>query len=234
MQPVYLRIMKDILQNPVFHALKSGDAGLSFGSENVKYFDESVSPFIGINDDYENGFEELYSMLPAGRRILYANPEHIPTPPGWQLAVKIEGVQMVYHGNDCELLTGMEPQPLNEKHVDEMVALAQLTKPGPFDKGTIRFGNYHGFFSEDKLIAMTGQRLHPQPYTEVSAVCTHPDHLGKKYANALVLHQTKYILAYNQIPFLHVRADNARAIGLYERIGYTIERPMNFYFMKKS
>ena len=140
---------------------------------------------------------------------------------------------MVFKGAKCDIETGMHPVPLAEEHTDAMVALAHLTKPGPFDKNTRLFGNYHGFFAGDQLIAMTGQRLHPQPYTEVSAVCTHPDHLGKKYAHALVVHQTKYILADDQIPFLHVRADNARAISVYERIGYRFERPMNFYFMKR-
>jgi predicted GNAT family acetyltransferase len=81
---------------------------------------------------------------------------------------------------------------------------------------------------------MTGQRLHPQQYTEVSAVCTHPDHLGKGYASALVQHQVQLILQQGQIPFLHVREDNSRAIALYERLGFRISRNMNFYFMRRE
>jgi ribosomal protein S18 acetylase RimI-like enzyme len=226
--------VNDVLQNPVFNALSSGDSSLSFGTNDVKYFDEAVSPFIGIRDDYESGFDELYTLLPAGRRILHACTSHIATPQGWQLMHKIEGVQMAYNAATCNAADDLQPHPLSSTHVDAMVALAQLTKPGPFDKGTILFGNYHGFFNGDQLIAMTGQRLHPGPYTEVSAVCTHPDHLGKGYAYSLVVHQTKAILASKRIPFLHVRADNARAISLYERIGYSIQRPMIFYFMVKN
>ena len=30
--------------------------------------------------------------------------------------------------------------------------------------------------SGDELVAMAGQRMQPDPYTEISAVCTHPDH----------------------------------------------------------
>jgi predicted GNAT family acetyltransferase len=63
---------------------------------------------------------------------------------------------------------------------------------------------------------MIGQRLHIQNFTEVSAVCTHPDFLGKGYAAALVQHQMNLILKDGQIPFLHVRADNERAIAVYE------------------
>ena len=80
---------------------------------------------------------------------------------------------------------------------------------------------------------MTGQRLHVNNYTEISAVCTHPDHLGKGFAAALMQHQLNLILNHDQIPFLHVRAENSRAIALYERLGFKVNREMNFYFMKK-
>jgi predicted GNAT family acetyltransferase len=108
-----------------------------------------------------------------------------------------------------------------------------LTKPGPFAMRTIEFGYYHGIFDRDKLVAMTGQRLHPGHYAEVSAVCTHPDHLGKGYAAALLLHQLAIIRRQGKIPFLHVRADNDRAIALYERLGFRENGPMNFYFLTK-
>jgi predicted GNAT family acetyltransferase len=114
-----------------------------------------------------------------------------------------------------------------------MIQLATLTKPGPFNTRTIEFGHYHGIFENNRLAAMTGQRLHVDDHTEISAVCTHPDFLGKGYAATLMRHQVKFILAQNQIPFLHVRADNSRAIALYERLGFKENRVMNFYFMKR-
>jgi predicted GNAT family acetyltransferase len=124
--------------------------------------------------------------------------------------------------------------PLQSRHVDEMTALAKLTKPGPFNKRTIEFGHYYGIFENDKLAAMTGQRLHVYNYTEVSAVCTHPDSLGKGYAAALVKHQLDIICSNGQIPFLHVRTDNDRAIALYERLGFAQNGAMHFYFLDRK
>ena len=89
-----------------------------------------------------------------------------------------------------------------------MVDLATLTRPGPFGPRTIDFGHYYGIFEGKKLVAMTGQRLHVHQFTEVSAVCTHPDHLGKGYAAALVQLAVRLILQQNQTPFLHVRSVN--------------------------
>ena len=115
-----------------------------------------------------------------------------------------------------------------------MVRLAALTKPGPFDKRTIEFGNYYGIFENNKLVAMTGQRLHVHYFAEVSAVCTHPDYLGKGYASLLLMHQADLILNSGQTPFLHVKSDNERAIFLYDKIGFKVNGPMNFYFLKRQ
>jgi ribosomal protein S18 acetylase RimI-like enzyme len=221
-----------VLHNPVFNALSTTDKDFNFGNESVRFFDEEVSPFAGFANDNTKGFEELYELLPQGRKILYAIPAPIPHPQGWQVQHEIEGLQFVYEGPAInEEFTNIVP--LNETHVDEMIALTRLTKPGPFAKRTIDFGSYHGIFENGTLAAMTGQRLHINDYTELSAVCTHPNHLGKGYATMLLKHQLQIILNHNQKPFLHVRADNERAIAVYERLGFKVSRQMYFYFMKK-
>ena len=225
--------MNDLLQNPVFNALSTGDKHLSFGSGQVKYFDAEVSPYAGFPEDHTNGFTDLHAMLPEGRRILFAKPTPIELPQGWQLQHEIKGLQFVYSGSKQMEGDFSNIVPLSTAHVDEMIELVRLTKPGPFDKRTIEFGSYHGIFVNGQLAAMTGQRLHVANYTEVSAVCTHPEHLGKGYASALMQHQMQIILSNDQIPFLHVRADNARAIAVYERLGFVVSRPMYFYFMKR-
>ena len=225
--------MEHLLNNPVYNALLSGDANLAFGKERVKYFDEDVSPFAGFDEGNAQGFDELFELLPGGRKILYATPQLIKEPTGWQLLNEIKGLQFILNANNNVSHSQFKPVPLQKEHVEQMVQLAELTKPGPFGNRTIEFGNYYGIFQNGKLAAMTGQRLHVSTYTEVSAVCTHPDHTGKGFAAALVEHQIGIISGDGQIPFLHVREDNTRAIALYKRMGFKISRPMNFYFLKR-
>lgn len=226
--------MNHLLHNPVYHALLTGDRHLSFGNEQVKFFDEQVSPFAGFAPDYDKGFSDLYELLPPGRKILYACPSPITQPKGWRIIHEIRGFQFVYEAGGEIKTEFSNVMPLAEIHAEQMVQLATLTKPGPFGPRTIDFGFYFGIFEKDKLVAMTGQRLHVENCTEISAVCTHPDHLGKGYASILLQHQLQLILQQGQQPFLHVRGDNERAITIYERLGFTISRPMNFYFMKRQ
>jgi predicted GNAT family acetyltransferase len=83
---------------------------------------------------------------------------------------------------------------------------------------------------------MAGQRLHPAPYAEISAVCTHPNYLvlGGNYACQLLFHQIHRIKAAGGIPFLHVKADNTRAIHVYQALGFVLRREMNIYLIQKS
>ncbi len=226
--------MKQLLHNPVYNALRSGEQHHSLGNDKVKFFDEEVSPFAGFDHEYKKGFEDLHSLLLSGRDILYASPFQIAPPAGWQLLHEIKGLQFVYEGKK-EIKTEFAIiKPLTRNHVAQMIQLAILTRPGPFGKRTIDFGSYFGIFDNETLVAMTGQRLHVENFTEISAVCTHPDHAGKGYAYTLLRHQLNLILQQDQQPFLHVREDNLRAITLYERLGFKISRSMNFYFLKRQ
>ena len=127
-----------------------------------------------------------------------------------------------------------KPVPLGLEHIEEMIALTSLTKPGPFLERTIEFGNYHGIFSEGKLVAMGGERMHVNQHTEISAICTHPDFQGRGYGAQMVHFLTNLILEKGQMPFLHARIDNKKALDVYERLGYKIRTEMFFAIFKRK
>jgi ribosomal protein S18 acetylase RimI-like enzyme len=224
--------MEHVLDNPAWNALMSGNKLLANGNDRVKYFDIAVSPFAAFNENTGENFQFLYDMLPYDRPVLFMATAPTDIPAQWDVLRWIPGFQMVFDGEANED-ANIDLTALTVEHVPEMVALAKLTNPGPFADKTIDFGHYKGVFEKNKLVAMAGQRLHPFNYAEVSAVCTHPDHTGKGYARQLLLHQVARIKAAGQIPFLHVRNDNHRAVKIYEDLGFATRAEAHFYFMRK-
>jgi ribosomal protein S18 acetylase RimI-like enzyme len=211
--------MEHVLDNPAWNALISGNENLHFGNNHIRYFDRSVSPFVGFNNNTEENFQELYDHTPEGRVFLFVAPNEMEIPAPWKVLDRVKGNQMIYK-------PGVDSKPtvtltvLAQEHVPQMLSLTKLTNPGPFAERTIDFGHYRGIFENGQLAAMAGQRLNPFNYAEVSAVCTHPDHTGKGFARQLLIHHINRIQAAGEIPYLHVRSDNERAIKVYESLGF--------------
>jgi ribosomal protein S18 acetylase RimI-like enzyme len=224
-----------ILDNPTYHAMMSGNAGLSLGSSTVRYFPSTVSPFAGMVDFTPGRFAELAAVLPAERgAVAVVSPDEIVIPTRWKVNYHGVGLQMM--GEDASYgpsLRGWEFVPLRAEHVPSMVELAKLTNPGPFGERTIEFGGFVGVFDGDRLMAMSGHRLHPSPYIEISGVCTHPDYVGRGLGGALTYYQVERIREMGEVPMLHVWAHNVRAIRVYESLGFVTRRKLHFNVIER-
>jgi predicted GNAT family acetyltransferase len=85
-------------------------------------------------------------------------------------------------------------------------------------------GTYLGFLDEGRLVALAGERMHPDGWTEISAVCTDPRYRKRGLSTRLVRAVGHGIRTRGEIPFLHARADNHTAIRLYESLGFTLRQ----------
>jgi predicted GNAT family acetyltransferase len=81
---------------------------------------------------------------------------------------------------------------------------------------------------------MAGERMRMPGFTEVSGVCTHPDHRGRGYAGALLRRVAQRILDRGETPFLHSYADNAGAIALYESLGFRQRRQVWCHLLSRT
>jgi len=226
--------MDHILDNPAFNALNTGNKELAKGGENAKYFPADISPFAGLAENTPANFKLLYDVAPAKSAFGFITPTEINFPEPWDVLQRMDVLQLVCETPARQAAAGEKIVPLGEEHIPAMLALTKLTNPGPFAQRTIDFGHYKGIFDGNKLIAMTGQRLNPSPYAEVSAVCTHPDYLGRGYAAQLILHHVHRIKAASGIPFLHVLSSNTRAINLYKSLGFVTRKEISIYIIKKE
>ena len=118
---------------------------------------------------------------------------------------------------------------LSDANAAEMVALTDLAFPGFFRKRTCEMGSYYGVRSDNELIAMGGERLMLEGYSEISGVCTHPAHRGKGLAASLIWRLVKDHRRHGLVSWLHVAAANRRARDLYLRMGFETVRMVTLH-----
>ena len=223
-----------VLDNPAWNAMASANSHLALGNDRVKFFPEEVGPFAALKNYDEQSFLELHDLIPPGRTIAIPNSNLLSIPKNWKVKDRFDVPQMIFNQNTLQSISFPDIVPLCQKDILQMIALTQLTHPGPFLQRTIEFGNYTGIFNSGELIAMAGQRMHANKYIEISAVCTHPKHTGKGYGSSLINNQVQKIVEEGNIPFLHAKADNQHAINLYKHLGFTVRCKMNIYILQKE
>ncbi|GAB4024798.1 GNAT family N-acetyltransferase [Spirosoma koreense] len=219
------------LDNPVWSALTSGNQQFALGNQLAKYYNPQIALFVAVAEHTRAHFEALWDTIPHDQTVaLFTNEQQLDPSP-WVIVNRVDGYQMLFEGATPE--PQPELVPLTEADIPQMLALTQLSPPGPFLARTIDLGGYEGIFVEDRLVAMAGRRFDSGTHVEISAVCTHPDHTGKGYARRLIDSQLWQLRAAGKIPYLHVRTDNSRAHGIYERMGFVTRSKMIIYILRK-
>ncbi|HMK16915.1 MAG TPA: GNAT family N-acetyltransferase, partial [Chitinophagaceae bacterium] len=183
--------MDHILDNMIWNAFTTGNKDIAIINGDVGCYLPDIAPFAGMKVFNDANLKKLYEFIPVNRSVAISSLNKMDHDEcKWKLLQPMDVTQMVYEHSMKTFTTKNSSLivPLSEEHVLRMMELTALTRPGPFLQQTIKFKNYFGIFIEGRLAAMTGQRMHPKPYMEVSAVCTHPDFRGMGYAKALMLH----------------------------------------------
>jgi GNAT superfamily N-acetyltransferase len=227
-----------LLDNPIWNSLLTEHSSIAISNQLARRYPPAIGPLSGLPHQSSENYESLGELAgPGGIVVLFCTEPPAP-PSGWTLIMGGLLTQMI-----CEepvtsppmgLTNGEGFRPLTTADIPEMLALADLTKPGPFRDRTIELGAFFGIFKEGRLIAMAGERLHLPHYVEVSAVCTHPDARGRGYARMLIATVVDEIRRRGKIPFLHSFADNSPAIRVYESLGFRQRRTFELAVLKNG
>ena len=208
-----------LLDNIVWHSLTGPQAAMSAGTGTARRYAAGFSPIVAFADNARPDFAALEAHCPRGEHF-YCGGWSGMAPPGWQIDADARMVQMVWVATPPPADDGFAPVPLRPEHVPQMIALVELTKPGPFGTRTIELGDYFGCFEGPRLVAMAGERMAAGSLREISGVCTHPDFQGRGLAKRLMLLLLRRQLQRGETPFLHVMKLNTGAHDLYQRMGF--------------
>ena len=221
------------LDRPVWRALTTRQAHLARGDARAVRLDPAYGPFAAAAAASPESLAALAALVAEDDDVALIEAFPPPLPPG--LIVARGGVlnQMI-----ATKLTPRDPRcvitALAEDDAADMFALATLTEPGPFAARTHQLGDFIGVNADGRLAAMAGERMKPDGFTEVSAVCTHPDFRGRGYAAALTGVVAARILARGETPFLHVYPHNTGAIAVYAALGFSLRREMTLTVLTRS
>jgi predicted GNAT family acetyltransferase len=213
------------LDRPIWSSLTSRQAHLAQGDGRALRFAPDYGMFAAAANDSAESLAAVAAMarIEGGIALVEADPG--PDPPDATVATKALVNQMVLRDLPPGEV-GFAFEDLTDDDAAEMLALATLTRPGPFFARTHQLGRFIGVKRDGRLVAMAGERMKPDGFTEVSGVCTHPDARGHGYGGGLSRVVTARILARGEVPFLHVYAHNTGAIGLYETLGFELRRTL--------
>jgi ribosomal protein S18 acetylase RimI-like enzyme len=234
-----------LFANPVWNALHSvhrhlsvpanGRPAVNEGSERSPTlacrYPPEVVPFVSIAEESPEAFQQAGGLM-APNESAWIIAERFVETAGLKRARTLDCYQMVLPEALAlpELETSTNIVPLDGGNAQEMVELTDVAFPGFFRPRTYEMGSYFGIrFSTGKLIAMGGERLKLDGYSEVSAVCTHPDFRGHAYGTSIIWEIARMHRRQGVASFLHVGCANEGAVKLYLRMGFSNLRKVTLH-----
>jgi len=229
----------DQLADIVWSALTTGHQHLALVSGGVRKYRANVAPFAAFAPGLpaEEAATSLHALMQPGEMTYVIVEKELIDLPGLTNEGALLTVQMAWPKD----LVIPEPEPnareivpLTCDNSSEMMGLIEIAFPGFFRERTCLMGPYSGIYENGELIAMAGDRMITDKLREVSGVCTHPDHTGKGLASQLILHKLREHRERGFGSFLHAAASNARAIPIYERLGFVHTRQLLLQRMRRT
>src|SRR3954452_10720321 len=218
---------------PIWTAPTTTQQALAEGDGRARRYPTLVTPFADMPKMSADNFAALGALMAPQDIAVLFTPDAVQPPAEFKTMLAETGEQMT--GTPVETpANGIEIVTLGVDDVPAMIELTSLTKPGPFSTRTHELGTFLGIRADGQLVAMAGERMKPAQYTEMTAVCVHPSHRGRRYGQILLSAISRQIVSRGEIPFLHVFSSNHSAIALYQRQGMELRRRLHVTVLKKE
>ncbi|HEY7889645.1 MAG TPA: GNAT family N-acetyltransferase [Steroidobacteraceae bacterium] len=223
-----------MLDRPAWAALSTRHLPLSQGGALARRYAKDINLFASASDDTAAALAALTDLVQPGERIFILQVPDILVPDGFVAVKEAKGVQMIARRCIPAAPPDEDLVRLTDADAPEMLALAQLTEPGPFLARTHVMGEFLGIRVDGRLAAIAGERFRFPGYTEVSGVCTHPDFRHRGFARRLSAALAAHIESRGERPFLHAWKANRPAIALYESLGFEIRAEVDVKVLERQ
>ncbi|RUV75983.1 MAG: GNAT family N-acetyltransferase [Mesorhizobium sp.] len=225
--------MKHVLDRPIWNALATRHQAFAQGDNLAKRYRPSIVSFAATAADDPESLQALGRLIPPYESAILVQADAIALPARFSVISTAALVQMIAEP-PLQIVSDERVQRMTRDDAAEMLALASITKPGPFTLEALNLGDFWGVRIGGRLVAMAGERMKQPGYTELSGVCSHPEFRGGGLGRLLSLFVASQIMARGEIPYLHAYASNAAAIGLYESIGFRLRSTMNMAVVQRD
>lgn len=224
--------MSHILDRPAWNALASVHSAFAEGTPLAKRYAPSIVPFAAMKDETPESIAAISALPLAGETMALVEAQPIPALPGFEIIIDDTLVQMLAE-KPFERIKDPRIEKLGDQDAADMLALATLTKPGPFTLRAQSLGTFWGIRMDGRLVAMGGQRMRQPDFAELSGLCVHPDMQGKGLGKLMLRFVAGEISAGNETVYLHAYKHNEGAVGLYRSLGFAIRSDMHFRVVKR-
>jgi predicted GNAT family acetyltransferase len=124
------------------------------------------------------------------------------------------------HDIDCSKVVR-----LTENDMDDMIGLYEEGYRGNwFDARVLQTNEYFGFRLKNRLVSIAGVHVYSEKYkvAALGNIVTHPHYRGRGFGKAVTARLCQSLSEHVDNIGLNVKADNAAAIALYEKLGFHI------------
>ena len=223
------------LNNATWDSLHGPHSNIAEKTDLACAYKEGYYVFAAIKEDTEKAYKELASIVSPGRivAISHSDEGHPIEYPEWNHLGTPKGYRMV-----LEASIKVPDLPIEKLTLDDALEMIALTKASSNTEtlilNKIKVGDFYGIKDNGRVIAMAGERLKLDEYTEVSGVVTHPDYRKRGYGGGLTLFKCKQVQERGKTPVLGVWETNTGAVRLYQKLGFKILRPGYIVLLQRT
>ena len=218
------------LDNPIWHALNETHKQYAVEFNGCKFYKPEYNPFGGMGEVGDTALAtDQYSKLTP---LFYMVGDPPIAGSSARIKKQLTANQMILHKPFAFEISEKIVELESQEQKKELYELVNLVQPGFIRERTAAMGTYFGIYADKQLVAVSGERVEMNSYSEVSAVVTHPEFRKRGFAKQLLKQTTDKIFSDKKIPVLHVDENNTSAIGLYEQLGFVTRRKMGFCLLE--